>query len=406
MPCRLAAIGAACALILLSVEYATGMEAIFGARSDLKSESPGSPRKETDAIKAKLESAEDRVRELVAKLDSFSIDASLAKAEIHSSFIETWQNVEVLARDRCGTELQSIRASQQKAEAQVERMQEEFRAASQHVEDLKVLLSRAGHAEQSLKSELAAERSRRELLDAEVGSLRDKLHWATAKANETRSYDIVAERLEALLLIVSERANILGKVQQLVSDHHAGFEDWVKEIDNLAHMVRDSDLHLTSDLATATADAQSRRVNDLERRLKDALKSRDDAIAERNDMRTAYNKLRTNKLITQPHIVVGERSSQALAEGMSMVGVATACVMTLLCGSLLLLFCGWGSRQSESGNRFDDDSHPTVASSEVRNAGSKPTGTPGPSGFYHSPSSPMTYVSPGSGQRGSTPRRY
>jgi hypothetical protein len=114
-----------------------------GANVVLAEGSPGSPRKETEFIKAKLEGAEDRVRELVAKLDSFSVDASLAKAEIHSSFIETWQNVELLARDRCGAEVHSIRLSQQNAEAQVERLQGEIRLAAQQLEELKVQLSKA-----------------------------------------------------------------------------------------------------------------------------------------------------------------------------------------------------------------------------------------------------------------------
>jgi hypothetical protein len=259
-----------------------------------------------------------------------------------------------------------------------------------------------------VKSELAAERSRRELLDAEVGSLRDKLHWASAKANETRSYDIVAERLEALLLIVSERTNILGKVQQLVLDHHAGFEGWVKEIDNLAHMVRESDMHVTRDFENAAVDAQLRRANDLERRLKDTQKLRDDAIAERNDLRTAYNQLRASTLISKPQraAVAGERAAQIAGDGMSMVGVATACVMTLLCGSVVLLFCGWGSRRTQPGSASSSDAPPRQASNGVHSDGVRPGGSPGPSGFYQSPTSPVTFVSPGSGQRGSTPRRY
>jgi outer membrane murein-binding lipoprotein Lpp len=361
-------------------------------------------KRETDAIKSKLESAESRVRELISKLDTFSNDASAAKAEIHASLLDTWANVELLARDRCGSELESIRISQRKAEARAAELQDELRAVELQTEELKVSLAKSGNNEVAFKFELSAERSRRESVEAEVHELRDKLHWASATSNETRAYDLVSERLESLLLVVSERSQILQRVIQMVTDHHAGYEDWRKEIDTLAHLVRDADRSFSGDFQSAASEALQRRVSDLERRLKDSQRARDDAISDRNAIRKSYDKLRATKSMVTSGIG-HERIVYERRDGMSFVGVFTACVMTLLCGAVLLLFCGWGSRGG--------------GAAALENSGSG-SAVKAPSDYQQSPahnfspraglqSSPMTYVTGGgSGQRNgsTTPRRY
>jgi hypothetical protein len=379
--------------------------------------------REKEAIKSKLEGTEARVRELLADLETFSTHATNAKAEIHSSLLDTWKNVELLARDRCGSELESIRISQRKAEAKVAELQDELRSRGQEAEALKLTVSKTSNSESAFKSELSAERSRREAVEAEVHELRDKLHWASATANETRSYDLVADRLEALLLVVTERSQMLQRVMMMVTDHHAGYEDWRVELTTLGDMVRDANRGFSGDLKSAASDALQRRVSDLERRLRDAQQARDDAVRERAAVTTSFDKLRsTSKMSPATASFAGDRVVYHTRDGVGIVGVLTACVMTLLCGGVLLLFCGWGGIGGGGGGGGGSGGggigeggggggggggagspYDTAASGRKSNGYTpdrldKPTG-----GLHHAQTSPMTY---GSGQRQSTPRRY
>lgn len=370
--------------------------------------------KEKELIKSRLEGTEARVRSLLADLETFSSTASKAKAEIHTSLLETWTNVEHLARDRCGTELETVRTTQRKAEARVADLQDELRQAAHETENLKLSISKSSNTETHFKTELGAERSRREEVEAEVHELRDKLHWASATANETQTYDLVAERLEALLLVVSERSQMMQRVLTMVSDHHAGYEDWRVELSTLGEMVRDANKGFSGGQESAASDAQARRVSDLERRLKDAQRSRDDAVAERNQLRNSYDKLRvtgggsggggsSGGFGTQQNRIIYQTT-----EGYGFLGMATAVIMTLLCGALMLVLCNFGtSGGGGGGGSGSEPGTPFAASSARRGSNSftpdRNVGTPSGNAFNPS-TSPVTY--PGSGQRQTTPRRY
>lgn len=372
--------------------------------------------REKQAIKSKLEGTEARVRELLADLETFSTHAAAAKSEIHTSLLDTWKNVELLARDRCGSELDSIRASQRKAEAAAADLQDELRLVERRAEELTLQLKKSSGKEVGVKTELSAERTRRETVEAEVHELRDKLHWASATANETRAYDTVATRLEALLLVVTERGALLQRVLALVADHHAGYEDWRAELATLGDLVRDADKGLAGDRDAAAASAAGRRISDLERRLADTQKARSDAVAEKKKLLAQVDRLRaaagggvsgvssSASSGMRAALLHGERVVYQNREGVGIVGVLTACVMTLLCGAVLLLFCGWGAGGGGGGVPVA----PAAVGSPYPAPGSARKGnafTPDkPSGHTsHLQSSPVTY---GSGQRQSTPRRY
>lgn len=368
--------------------------------------------KEKELIKSRLEGTEARVRSLLADLETFSSTATKAKAEIHTSLLETWTNVENLARDRCGTELETVRTTQRKAEARVADLQDELRQAAHETENLKLSISKSSNTETHFKTELGAERSRREAVEAEVHELRDKLHWASATANETQTYDLVAERLEALLLVVSERSQMLQRVLTMVSDHHAGYEDWRVELSTLGEMVRDANKGFSGGLESAASDAQARRVSDLERRLKDAQRSRDDAVAERNQLRNSYDKLRVTGGGSGSGSSGGFSAQQnriiyQTTEGYGFLGMATAVIMTLLCGALMLVLCNFGTSGGGGGGSGSEPGTPFAAASARRGSNAftpdRNSGTPSGNAFNPS-TSPVTY--PGSGQRQTTPRRY
>lgn len=399
-----------CALFLATLTSCVIGDEIIVTKTT-RTERSSDTSREKEAIKSKLEGTEARVRDLLADLETFSSTASKAKAEIHSSLLETWKNVERLAMDRCGTELESIRISQRKAEAKAAELQDEARIAAQEMESFKLSLNRASNQEAQFKNELSTERTRRESIEAEVFELRDKLHWASASANETRSYDLVAERLEALLLVVTERSQMLQRAMQLVTDHHDGFEDWRSELATLGSLVRDANQGFArgSDVHSAASEALQRQVSDLQRRLKDSEKARSDAVAERNSARISFDKLRSSS--KQTTTVSGDRIIYHTRDGYGVVGVISACVTTLLCGALLLLFCGWGPSAGAGGaggtvggGGGGGGQSPQYES--VRKANGYTPDKPS-SGLRHAQTSPVTFVAgPGSGTRQSTPRRY
>lgn len=355
-------------------------------------------KRETEAIKSKLEKAESHVRELIRQLDSFTLDASNAKAEIHSSLMETWQNVEHLARDRCGSEIEIIRVAQRKAESRVAELEDEARLSAKQLEDLNLRISKASNSESTLKAEITTERGRREEVESEVRELRDKLHWVSAVANETKAYELVAERLQSLRVVVSERSHLTQRIYQLLQDHNNGFDDWRSEIEALAQLVRDaSDGYQVG--SAGSNEAQLKRIDELEKRLREAHRARDDAITERNALRASYDKLHASKVTSARYTT--DRLVYDSHQGTSVVGVFTACVMTLLCGIVVLLFCGWGA-----GPRSMADGTPanTPVPGKYMGIGRTPERKI-PSGLEHTHTSAITAADI-SGQRNSTPRRF
>lgn len=395
-----------CVLIFI-LAISLSRSSVFGAKNILSEKTTvttsAHTKRETDVIKSQLESAEGRVRELLADLETFSSHASKAKAEIHSSLLDTWKNVELLAQDRCGSELDSMRALLKKADTKKSELEEEIRTFSRVDEERKLQLAQSAASAASLQREVSAERARRESVEAEVHELRDKLQWATATANESRSYDIVADRLQSLLLVVTERGQLLQRILRMVTDHHSGYEDWRKELDTLAELLRDVNYKTAGNYKSAAADVLKRQVADLERRLKDSQKIRDDLVNEKSAMRSTLEKVRASEIASSVSLS-GGRVIYQHRQGVSIVGVVTACVMTLLCGAAALLLCSCGERKTNS-----EIPERTMDQMADRGASGYPTPEQKamPSIINPPSTSPVTYTTgSGSGRRNLTPRRY
>lgn len=361
--------------------------------------------KETQTIKKKLATAEGRVTDLISRLDSVSDDASRAKNEIHTTLMEVWKVVDLLGKDRCGDVVDKVRLAQKKAENTVTEQEEEIREHLKSIENVKLQLAKKGDAASSLQTEIKAERSRRETLETEARDLRDKLHWASAVSNETEKYEMVAERLQRLLVVVTERTNLLNRILTMVGDAHSGFADWRKEVEGLTTVVRDAERDFSGGYQSAAVDGLRRHTVDLENKLKDALKGRETLADERNVLRRSIEALQ-NKITSSTGAILGgsgrserERIIVQAARGTSMLGVITLCLISLCTGAVGVFIL---STQRGGGE-------PIQAPEKY---GFTPTSTGRTSpGFQQGAPSPLQYANPGSasrtpGSRGSTPRRY
>lgn len=355
------------------------------------------------AIRSKLQTAEGRVSDLISRLDSVSDDASRAKNEIHTTLMEVWKVVDLLGRDRCGEVVDKVRLAQKKAENKVNEQQDEITGHLKTIEELKLQIAKSGDSVSSLKTEISTERSRREALETEARELRDKLHWASAVSNETEKYDQVAERLQSLLVVVTERTQMLNRILTMVSESHTGIVEWRSEIDSLTNIVRDAERDFSGGYQNAAIEGMRRHTAELERRLKDAVRGRDDWANERRTMRSSIETLQ-NKISSAGSLITGkDRSTKEkivvrTEKGTSLLGVVTLCLVSLCTGAVGVFFL------TQSGN--------SPPPPPEKYSGFTPTSSRTSPGFQSNPTSPLQYVSnPGSatrtpGSRGSTPRRY
>lgn len=360
---------------------------------------------ETLTIKNKLANAEGKVSDLISRLDAVSGDATRAKNEIHSTLMEVWKIVDLLGRDRCGDVVDKVRVAQKKAETKVAELQEEIRVHLKDIESLKLQLAKSGDSSAALQTEIKAERSRRETLEAEARELRDKLHWASAVTNETQKYEVVAERLQNLLVVVTERTKLLTRVMTLVGDAQSGFSEWKSEIESLTTLVRNAERDFSGDYKNTAVEGLRRQTTDLERRLKEALNGRESMADERNMLRRSIQTLQ-EKLSSAGSIVSGSSKGQKERiivrsdHGTSMLGVLTLCMISLCTGAVGVFLLSSQTRDI-----------PPTPQQPVDKYGFTPTSSRTSPGFQQSAPSPMQYANPGSasrtpGSRGSTPRRY
>lgn len=242
--------------------------------------------RETLAVKDKLAAAEGRVSDLISRLDSVSDDASRAKGEIHRTLSDVWNVVDLLGKDRCGIVVEKSRVAQKKAESRVSELEEEVGVHIKDIEDLKIRLVASGESISSLKKEIEAERSRRVTIDGEASGLRDKLHWAKIVSNETENYQQVAERLQKLLVVLSERTILLNRISTMVSDSHEGFHDWQNEVKSLSVLVRKAERQFTGNRHSDAVDGLNRQIADLQLLLQNSLTSKYDLQRERDRLRT------------------------------------------------------------------------------------------------------------------------
>lgn len=360
--------------------------------------------KETLTIKNKLATAEGRVTDLISRLDSVSDDASRAKNEIHTTLMEVWQVVDLLGKDRCGEVVDKVRVAQKKAENKVSEQEEEIREHLKSIENLKLQLAKDGDSVNTLQTEIKAERSRREVLETEARDLRDKLHWASAVSNETEKYELVAERLQRLLVVVTERTNLLNRILTMVGDAHNGFSEWRKEISSLSTVVRDAERDFSGGYQSAAVEGLRRHTVDLENRLSQALKGRDTLSDERTVLRRSIEAMQ-KKISSAGGIMGGtgkserERIVVQTDSGTSMLGVVTLCLISVCTGAVAVFLLS--SQRGSSNGTQTAEKYGFTPTSASRTSPGFPSGGP----------SPLQYANPGSasrtpGSRGSTPRRY
>lgn len=362
-----------------------------------------SQSKETLSIRNKLATAEGRVSDLISRLDSVSDDATRAKSEIHNTLMEVWKVVDLLGRDRCGEVVDKVRLAQKKAENKFNEQQDEINAHLKTIEELKLQIAKNVDSLSSLRTEINAERTRREALETEGRELRDKLHWASAVSNETEKYELVAERLQNLLVVVTERTQLLNRILTMVSDSHIGFVEWRSEIESLTNVVRDAERDFSGGYQSAAVEGLRRQATELERQLKEAFKNREVLTDERNTLRRSIEALQ-NRASSAGMMFTGgggkdggqkEKIFVRTDRGWGTMGVLTLCLMSLCTGAVGTFFL---SSQRDDKVEVAEPKH-----------GFTPTTARTSPGFQGDANTPLQYVNSASktpGSKGSTPRRY
>lgn len=367
--------------------------------------------KETLAIKDKLATAEGRVSDLISRLDSVSDDASRAKGEIHATLLEVWNVVDLLGKDQCGTVVEKARVSQKKAEGRVSELEEEVRVHLKDIEDLKVRLAESADTVNSLHKEIKAERSRRESVESESRDLRDKLHWAKTVSNETEKYEQVAERLQKLLVVVSERTILLNRLSTMITDAHDGFIDWQNEIKSLSVLVRKSERQFTGSYRNDAIDGLNRQIADLQLRLKNSLTSRHDIQKERDQLRSKLSSVEDKSSRRNIEYATGDVIREPIIRrsdsNTNWIGWVTFIIMSIGTGIVGTVMLNYWNQKPEVGQAASPNDQkygfPSVSPGQGSTRMSPRVG--GPS------MSPMTFVDNPIGQKtpsskNSTPRRY
>lgn len=363
--------------------------------------------------------------DLISRLDTVSNDATRAKSEIHNTLMEVWKVVDLLGRDQCGAVVEKVRVAQRSAEARVTSLQDENRQLLKDIENFKLTISKSEDTESSLVNEVKAERTRSDGLESEVRELRDKLHWASIMSNETKTYEIVSERIQNLLVVVSERTLLLNRITTMFTDAHQGFDSWQKEIQALSGLVRDSERDFISGYQGAAVDSLKRQVSDLETRLKHAEAAREDYKRQRDDARIKLAKQdekQVRRSVSQVREAVTRRTSSGGVGHIddrrygSWVGWLTFGLISLGTGVVAsTMISQWSSRSVSAAEQAALDLQQQQQQQQTFgfNSPARPGArTPPSAGGGSAPSmSPLTYVNPGSasrspGSRNSTPRRY
>lgn len=359
--------------------------------------------RETLDIRNKLATAEGRVSDLISRLDSVSDDASRAKSEIHNTLMEVWKVVDLLGRDRCGEVVDKIRRSQKKAESKITEQQDEINSHLKTIEELKLKIAKTGDSLSSLRTEINAERTRREAIETEARELRDKLHWASAVANETEKYELVAERLQNLLVVVTERTQLLSRISTMVSESHGGFMEWRSEIESLTKTVRDAERDFSGGYQSAAVDGLRRQATELEKKLKDALKAREILTDEKNTLRRSIEALQNRATSAGMMFTGGGGKTSGQKDkifvrtdnGWGTIGVISLCLMSLCTGAVGAFILSSQREDKEDVAEPKQGFTPTTARTSP--------------GFQGNASTPLQHVNSASrtpGSKGSTPRRY
>lgn len=367
--------------------------------------------KETLAIKDKLATAEGRVSDLISRLDSVSDDASRAKGEIHATLLEVWNVVDLLGKDQCGTVVEKARVAQKKAEARVSELEEEVRVHLKDIEDLKVRLAESADTVNSLHKEIKAERSRRESVESESRDLRDKLHWAKTVSNETEKYEQVAERLQKLLVVVSERTILLNRISTMITDAHDGFIDWQNEIKSLSVLVRKSERQFTGSYKSDAIDGLNRQIADLQLRLKNSLTSKHDLQRDRDQLRSKLSSAEDKSSRRNIEYATGEDIREPIIRrtdsSTNWIGWVTFVIMSIGTGIVGTVMLNYWNQRPDVGQAAS----PAEQKFGFQNI-SPGQGTTRISPRTGGPSmSPLTFVDNPVGQKtpsskNSTPRRY
>lgn len=368
--------------------------------------------KETLAIKDKLATAEGRVSDLISRLDSVSDDASRAKGEIHATLLEVWNVVDLLGKDQCGTVVEKARVAQKKAEARVTELEEEVHGHMKDIEDLKLRLAESADSINSVHKEVKAERSRRETAESEARDLRDKLHWAKAVSNETEKYEQVAERLQKLLHVVSERTILLNRLSTMVTDAHDGFLDWQNEIKALSVLVRKSERQFTGSYKSDAIDGLNRQIADLQLRLKNSLTSRHDVQRERDQLRSKLTSAEDKSSRRNIEYATGDGIREPIIRradsSTSWIGWVTFIIMSIGTGIVGTVMLNYWNQRPEAGQFASPNEQKFGFQSSSPGQGGTVRVSPRTGG----PSmSPLTFVDNPVGQKtpsskNSTPRRY
>ncbi|CAN8068073.1 unnamed protein product [Agarophyton chilense] len=362
---------------------------------------------ETIAIKNKLDTAQGKVSDLISRLDSVSDDATRAKNEIHSTLVEVWKIADMLGQDRCGEVVEKFRAEKQKAQNKITELQEELNSHLKDTEALKLTVVKLQEANTGLQTEIKTERSRRDGLEIETRELRDKLHWANAVANETHKYELVAERLQSLHVVVNERTQLLKRIESMVSESHHGSAEWLGEIESLTNIIRDAERDFAGGYQNAAVQGLKRQSEELERRLREALKSKESLAVEKSTLQKSIDSLQTKMKRGASTFSFGKKDADVVYrpvpsssnEGQTWVGTLTLCILSVCTGAVLVFLLSNWQQNKEIETPVGVDKY-----------GFSPSSSATTPGFNRTSVSPLQYVNSANSKTpasiGSTPRRY
>jgi len=197
--------------------------------------------KEANQLRSKLETAEGRVRELVSKLETVSVDATRAKTEIHETLHEAWAMVDLLSRDKCGDAVEKVRERQRDVEMQLHTLQDEVTVRDRQL----LTLRRESEALASKGSDAAAQLEsvvlERETMKKELNAVKDKLKVSESLFNQSSIYSSLAKSFHTMEQRIDERADLLRKIHSMLGKVSAEHEDISSAFGNLHSLVRQVD---------------------------------------------------------------------------------------------------------------------------------------------------------------------
>mmetsp|Transcript_1475 Transcript_1475/g.2456 ORF Transcript_1475/g.2456 Transcript_1475/m.2456 type:complete len:441 (+) Transcript_1475:106-1428(+) len=264
-----------------------------------------STEKDAGALRGKLEVAEGRVRELVSKLESVSVDATRAKSEIHETLNEAWGLVDLLSKNRCGDAVEKVRIKQKEVESQLDAQQEIIQQRD------KLLIKARKEREEVEQARLEVEKllpiyeNEKATLKREILELRDKLAIISSVQNGSNIYSSLNPHFEAMAEKIDERAKLLSQVLSIANKIAHDNTEIAGGLSSLEQLVRDVDsqfqatlLALRSDNFDPIAIKQSGGVSALERQLREAQVAKDAAMKEVKKLYEALHALQHSKGIS------------------------------------------------------------------------------------------------------------